>query len=243
MLHWVGKRPLGRVTAFPAQQIETFDPSSDAATRAADENWADWPSSYPSGGLLFHGDNKEVLAHLLANGFRGKVKLIYIDPPFILIVCLGKEQAADVWLEDWNRHRKGKGSINRIREIELRTDPRYGKFIVHSPAEARVEIVRENGSLRVEIKGFISPTILERLEMDLPLFRAKVPDWRSMVDCVLIDPAYDGEVFRVGLSDVPERKDALVEGSYELSAPEGETTVGVKIIDMLGEEVLLQQRV
>ncbi len=23
-----------------------------------------------------------MLAHLLANGFRGKVKLIYIDPPF-----------------------------------------------------------------------------------------------------------------------------------------------------------------
>lgn len=31
---------------------------------------------------MFHGDNKEVLAHLLANGFRGKVNLIYIDPPF-----------------------------------------------------------------------------------------------------------------------------------------------------------------
>ncbi|MGB7933734.1 MAG: hypothetical protein WCH04_16210, partial [Gammaproteobacteria bacterium] len=30
----------------------------------------------------FHGDNKDVLAYLLANGFRGKVKLIYIDPPF-----------------------------------------------------------------------------------------------------------------------------------------------------------------
>ena len=34
------------------------------------------------GGLLYHGDNKEVLAHLLANGYRGKVNLIYIDPPF-----------------------------------------------------------------------------------------------------------------------------------------------------------------
>ena len=31
---------------------------------------------------MFHGDNKEVVAHLLANGFRGKVNLIYIDPPF-----------------------------------------------------------------------------------------------------------------------------------------------------------------
>jgi len=46
------------------------------------EVWQDWPKLYPPAGLLFHGDNKEVLAHLLANGFRGKLKLIYIDPPF-----------------------------------------------------------------------------------------------------------------------------------------------------------------
>ncbi len=32
--------------------------------------------------LLFHGDNKDVLATLLESGFRGKVDLIYIDPPF-----------------------------------------------------------------------------------------------------------------------------------------------------------------
>jgi hypothetical protein len=41
------------------------------------------------------------------------------------------------------------------------------------------------------------------------------------------------------LSDVPERKGDLVEGCYELPALEGETTVAVKIIDMLGEEVLV----
>ena len=81
MLTWVGKQALRHVPAFPAQHIETFDPSGDAAKRG-DELWADWPKKYPKGGLLFHGDNKEVLAHLLANGFRGKVKLIYIDPPF-----------------------------------------------------------------------------------------------------------------------------------------------------------------
>ncbi len=26
MLQWVGKKPLSRVTAFPAQLVETFDP-------------------------------------------------------------------------------------------------------------------------------------------------------------------------------------------------------------------------
>ena len=31
---------------------------------------------------LFCGDNKDALLYLLSNGYRNKVKLIYIDPPF-----------------------------------------------------------------------------------------------------------------------------------------------------------------
>jgi hypothetical protein len=76
----VGKRPLREVVAFPAQQVERF--SIDAPKMLGDVDWSDWPDKYEGGGLLFHGDNKEVLAHLLSNGFRGKVDLIYIDPPF-----------------------------------------------------------------------------------------------------------------------------------------------------------------
>jgi hypothetical protein len=78
MLTWVGKRPLSHLPAFPSQLVERFE----AATAPDPAAWKDWPAKYPKGGLLFHGDNKEVLAHLLANGFRGKVQLIYIDPPF-----------------------------------------------------------------------------------------------------------------------------------------------------------------
>ena len=81
MLTWVGKRPLRHVTAFPAQLVEKFEPQSESENPQS-AIWEDWPDAYPRGGLLFHGDNKEVLAHLLANGFRGKVKLVYIDPPF-----------------------------------------------------------------------------------------------------------------------------------------------------------------
>lgn len=78
MLTWVGKRPLRSVAAFPAQEIERFAVDG----QVAEVDWSAWPAKYPRGGLIFHGDNKEVLAHLLANGFRGKVDLIYIDPPF-----------------------------------------------------------------------------------------------------------------------------------------------------------------
>ena len=157
----------------------------------------------------------------------------------IVLVCLGKETAIDPWLEDYNKRHP----VNKIEVIELRTDQKYGKFFVHQPAQAQVKIGRRDGNILVEIEDFISPTIVERLEMDTPLFKAQIPDWRAMVDVVLIDTAYDGEVFDITLSDVPERKDDLVSGAYQLPAPEGATTVAVKIVDMLGEEVLVEAEV
>lgn len=156
----------------------------------------------------------------------------------ITLVSLGMELSAAGWIEEWNRLRKGKDAVNRIDVIELRTDPRYGKFIRHEPAKGRVRVTRNKDLLTIEIQDFISPTILERLEQQSGLLKPKIEDWRVMVDCVMIDPAYDGQVFSVALSDVPEKKTDLVAGRYELPAPDGETTVAVKIIDMLGEEVL-----
>jgi hypothetical protein len=78
MLSWVGKHPLRELPVFPAQEVERFALEGSASSTV---DWSDWPA-FPQGGLLVHGDNKEVLAHLIANGFRGKVDLVYIDPPF-----------------------------------------------------------------------------------------------------------------------------------------------------------------
>lgn len=133
---------------------------------------------------------------------------------------------------------------NKIRVIELRTDQQYGKFFIHKPAQADVEVDRDDSKIRVEIEDFISPTIVERLSMDAgdtPLFKARITDWRAMVDSVMIDPDYDGEALDVALYDVPESKNDLVKGAYELPAPDsgGPVTVAVKITDMLGEEVLV----
>ena len=81
MLTWVGKKPLRHAIAYPAQLVESFNPVGEVHELPL-QDWQDWPKDFPQSGLLFHGDNKDVLAYLLANGFRGKVKLIYIDPPF-----------------------------------------------------------------------------------------------------------------------------------------------------------------
>ncbi len=71
----------------------------------------------------------------------------------------------------------------------------------------------------------------------------RVGGWRAMVDSVMIDTAYDGQVLNVALTDIPERKADLVAGRYELPAPAGPTTIAVKITDMLGEEVLVTREV
>jgi len=157
----------------------------------------------------------------------------------ITIVCLGMELAAKAWINDWNRLRKGKNAANRVHTIELRTDERYGRFIRHEPARAKVEVRRRQEELHITVEEFISPAIVERLQQQVGVLQPAIEDWRAMVDCVMIDPAWDGRVFNVVLADVPERKSELVTGRYELPAPAAPSTVAVKIVDMLGEEVLV----
>lgn len=153
----------------------------------------------------------------------------------IVLVSLGMELAAKKVIEDHNRNRP----INKLEHIELRTDKRYGGIIKHEPLSASVEIKSDGEKLFVEIHDVFSPSILQRLDMQEGVFRAKIEDWRSVVDCVMIDTDYNGEVFNVALSDIPARKQDLVEGVYQLSAPKKGATVAVKIIDMLGEETLV----
>jgi hypothetical protein len=64
-----------------------------------------------------------------------------------------------------------------------------------------------------------------------------------MVDSVLVDTSYDGAVFEFAIADVPERKEDVVDGRYDLAVPPGPTTVAVKITDMLGEELLVTAEV
>ena len=123
--------------------------------------------------------------------------------------------------------------------IDLRTDPRHGRFFEHRPASARVTFERADGVVRVHVDDFLSPSILERLAGEEGVLAPQIDDWRSMVDSIAIDPAYDGSVFNVALLDVPERRADFVSGDYEVTAPDSSLPAAVRITDMLGEEVLV----
>lgn len=64
MLNWKGKRPFYSTRYYPAQLKEQHGESING-----------WLNK------IFWGDNLQVMSHLLRE-FRGKVDLIYIDPPF-----------------------------------------------------------------------------------------------------------------------------------------------------------------
>ena len=63
-LRWTGKRPYRSTQYYPAQLRERYGEERDG-----------WINK------IFWGDNLQVMSHLLKD-YRGKVDLIYIDPPF-----------------------------------------------------------------------------------------------------------------------------------------------------------------
>lgn len=63
-LHWTGKRPYTSTQYYPAQLKESYGEPKNG-----------WMNK------IFWGDNLQVMSHLLKE-YRGKIDLVYIDPPF-----------------------------------------------------------------------------------------------------------------------------------------------------------------
>jgi site-specific DNA-methyltransferase (adenine-specific)/adenine-specific DNA-methyltransferase len=115
--------------------------------------------------------------------------------------------------------------------------------IFKRPPEAQVSLSRVDGRFTLAVEQFYSPLLLQKLSLeDDP---EAIEDWRQMVASVLIDPAYDGEVFHPRITDAPVRQGELVRGEYTWSAGEyvegrsveqSRSEVAVKIVDVLDEE-------
>jgi hypothetical protein len=84
MLTWDGKEKPAPVAVPTARLVEVVDPRAQLPLLwlMPQPTLAPAANDEPGPNLLFYGDNQQVLAHLLAQGWRGKVKLVYIDPPF-----------------------------------------------------------------------------------------------------------------------------------------------------------------
>lgn len=158
------------------------------------------------------------------------------DTRDILVVALGAETNVRPWIEEKNKLREH-AKNNRYELKDLRDTG----FFEHRPAEADIAVKKEDGTVKVGVRDFHSPTICARLDIanERSVIRAEIPDFRSQIDCVMIDLDYDGKVFDIDYSDLPAKKTDLVKGAYEFDAERCGKTVAIKVIDMLGEEVFL----
>ena len=147
----------------------------------------------------------------------------------ITVYCNGSEMEIIAALA------KEKKPVNKITVCDIQQDG----LITNQPAQADVKIVKKGKQATVKINNYISPAILARMDIDRTLFDEQIDDFRAQIDCVLIDTDYNGEGFNIVASDLPEKKSDFVEGEYQLPLPRAGAKVAVKIIDMLGEEILV----
>lgn len=92
MLHWRGKRPFTNTQYYPAQKKEVYGEAKDGVyfdkdpvtENVSEVRFSQWINK------IFWGDNLQVMSHLLKE-YRGKVDLVYIDPPFDSKATYGKK--------------------------------------------------------------------------------------------------------------------------------------------------------
>lgn len=124
MLKWDGKRPFIGTHYFPAQEKE----------RHGNEGPDGWMNR------IYWGDNLQVMSHLLKE-FRGKVNLIYIDPPF--------DSKADYKKKISLRGKKVESDHSSFEDkqyTDIWTNDEYLQFMYERLILCR-ELLAENGSI------------------------------------------------------------------------------------------------
>lgn len=125
MLNWRGKRPFTSTQYYPAQLKEVHGEEVDG-----------WRNK------IFWGDNLQVMGHLLKE-FRGKVDLIYIDPPF--------DSKADYKKRIKIKGNKLAGNSNSFEEkqyTDIWTNDEYLQFMYERLILCR-EMLSSNGTIIV----------------------------------------------------------------------------------------------
>lgn len=125
MLYWKGKRPFTSTQYYPAQLKETYGPEVNG-----------WRNR------IYWGDNLQVMSHLLKE-FRGKIDLIYIDPPF--------DSKADYKKKIQLRGKAVTNDHNAFEEkqyTDIWTNDEYLQFMYERLILMR-ELLADNGSIYV----------------------------------------------------------------------------------------------
>jgi site-specific DNA-methyltransferase (adenine-specific) len=123
MLHWKGKRPFTSTQFYPAQLKESYGEPVN--------NWMN---------KIFWGDNLQVMSHLLKE-YRGKIDLIYIDPPY--------DSKADYKLKISTKGKNIQNDINSFEEkqyTDIWSNDDYLQFMYERLLLMK-ELLSDNGAI------------------------------------------------------------------------------------------------
>lgn len=127
-LRWTGKRPYRSTQYYPAQLRETYGTEQNG-----------WINK------IFWGDNLQVMSHMLKD-YRGKVDLIYIDPPFDSKADYKKK----IDLKGIGKAMSDSSSFEEKQYGDIWTNDEYLQFMYERFILLR-ELLSENGTIIVHL--------------------------------------------------------------------------------------------
>lgn len=135
----------------------------------------------------------------------------------ILLVCMGHEPDLSACLQQ----EIGDYDID-VEVVDILRDRSNLEF--KRDSEAKIKIKKG----RLSIEKFYPMNLLQKLS----IMKQDVKDWKELVESVMIDWNFDGEVFKPEMVDVPE-KNEMVKGEYVI--PEKTKMIKIRITDLLSE--------
>jgi DNA modification methylase len=138
----------------------------------------------------------------------------------ITIICMGHEPDLKASLEQ--------ALSDYSLDIEI-LDILRDKPDLQLKCDSEADIAIEGN--RLVIRAFYPLNLMQKLSLRKDCY---VEDWRQLVESVMIDWNYDGEVMQPAEMDVPGKK-GIVKGIYDIPADAG--TIRVKITDLLSESL------
>lgn len=138
---------------------------------------------------------------------------------YITLICMGHEpDLAAAFKQEVSAY-----NID-IQIVDILTDKKEFEF----KRESKAKIVIEGDKLI--IKSFYPMNLMQKLSLQ----KESIEDYKQLVESVVIDWNYDGEVLKPETIDIPEKND-FIKGVYTI--PNNRGRIRVKITDLLSESI------
>lgn len=183
----------------------------------------------PVNHIATKADLSELVSNLPYKAYEKSMDENPNDPvDAITLVCMGHEPDLKASLQQ----QVGKYKLD-IEIVDILKDKK--DLELKREAVGIAKYYDKDGKTYVEIDEFYPMNLCQKLSIQ----GSDIEDYRQLVDSIMIDYNYDGEVLKPQILDVPDKKE-LVKGIYEI--PKDHGLIRIKITDLLSESIEIEAR-